>query len=107
MCASWPYINSIFNFLAEDYTAVTVLLEFQPGETEKNITINILDDNRAESDEIFELDLAGGIGVHLSPFFRAEVIILDDDGNKYYQYLQSILLHNREGVGVIIQFKTG
>ena len=63
-----------------DYTTLTEVVEFQSGETEKNITINILDDSRVESTEIFELFLTGGIGVHLSPFFRAEVEILDDDG---------------------------
>ena len=68
---------------------MTVLLEFQPGETAKNITIHIVDDGRAESAETFELDLAGGIGVHLSPFFRAEVIILDNDG-KINQYIYLI-----------------
>ena len=55
-------------------------MEFQPGETEKNITIHILDDSRVERAETFELYLTGGDGIHLSPFFRAEIIIFENDG---------------------------
>ena len=55
-------------------------MEFQPGETEKNITIHILDDDRVESAETFDLYLSGGDGVHLSPFFRAEITIPENDG---------------------------
>ena len=55
-------------------------MEFQPGETEKNITIHILDDSRVESAETFELYLTGGDGIHLSPIFRAEITILENDG---------------------------
>ena len=65
---------------AEDYTTVTEIVEFQPEETDKNITLYILDDSRVEGDEAFELYLTGGIGVHITPFFRAEVKILDNDG---------------------------
>ena len=66
----------------EDYTTLTEIVEFQPGETEKNIAIYILDDSRVESNETFELYLTGGAGVHLSPFFRAEITILSNDGIK-------------------------
>ena len=50
-------------------------MEFQPGETERDIPVEILDDSRSEDTETFELYLTGGAGVNLSPFFRAEVII--------------------------------
>ena len=43
----------------------------------------------------FSIDAHGtSIGVHLSPFFRAEVIILDNDGKLNHN---TYLLHNREG----------
>ena len=65
----------------KDYITLGEILEFQPGETEKNITICILDDSRVEGDETFDLYLSGGDGVHLSPFFRAEITIPENDGN--------------------------
>ena len=63
-----------------DYTPVTQILEFQPGETDKEVTITIVDDARIEEAENFELYLTGGAGVHLSPFSRAVVTIINDDG---------------------------
>ena len=80
----------------KDYTTLTEIVEFQPGDTEKNITIHILDDSRVESDETFELYLTGGAGVHLSPFFRVEITILSNDGiNKFmlYKMLFCMQLH--------------
>ena len=59
---------------------MTQILEFQPGETQKNITIIINNDQRIEAAEQFELYLAGGIGVHLSPFSRTAITITNDDG---------------------------
>lgn len=64
----------------QDYDPVTQILEFQPGETQKNITVTIHNDQSIEADEQFELYLAGGIGVHLSPFPRASITIQNDDG---------------------------
>ena len=55
-------------------------MEFQPGETEREITIHILDDSRKEGGETFVLYLTGGVGVHLSPFSRTEVTIPANDG---------------------------
>ena len=64
----------------DDYTPVTQILEFQPGETEKEVTITIVDDARIEAAENLELYLTGGAGVYLSPFSRAVVTIINDDG---------------------------
>ena len=64
----------------QDYSSLIQILEFQPGETQTNITITIHDDQKIEADEQFELYLIGGIGVHLSPFPRASITIQNDDG---------------------------
>ena len=64
----------------QDYNPVTQILEFMPGETLKNITVTIHNDQSIEADEQFELYLTGGIGVHLSPFPRASITIQNDDG---------------------------
>ena len=68
----------------KDYITLSKIVEFQPGETEKIITIHILDDSRVERAESFELYLTGGDGVHLSSFFRAEITIPENDGNIKY-----------------------
>ena len=65
----------------EDYINLTEIVEFPSGETEKNIIIHILDDNKVESNETFELYLTGGARVRLSPLCRAEVTIQENDGN--------------------------
>ena len=42
--------------------------------------INIIDDKFIEMNESISLYLSSGIGVSLSPFAKAEVIIISDDG---------------------------
>ena len=70
----------IFPAATSDYIPVTQILEFQSGETEKKITVTIVNDAMIEEAENFELYLTGGIGVLLSPFPRAVVTIVNDDG---------------------------
>ena len=65
-----------------DYTVLSKIVVFQPGETSKNVSFEIMDDKRIETSETFELYLIGGAGVHLSPFSRATVTIEDNDGKK-------------------------
>ena len=74
--------NQYYNHIAagEDYKIVSSILEFQPGETEKRVTITIVDDKKIERNEFFQLYLSAGEGVHLSPFARAEITIINDDG---------------------------
>lgn len=64
----------------EDYTALSSTVEFLPGETQKQITVEISNDKRIEEDERFQLDLTGGVGVHVSPLARTEITIENDDG---------------------------
>ena len=57
-----------------------MVMEFQPGETDKMITVNIIDDRRTERNETFQLYLTAGQDVQLTPFSRTEITIQDDDG---------------------------
>ena len=66
----------------EDYTSISTIVQFQAGETEAQIQIQIRNDRRIERNETFQLYLTAGIGVHLSPFPRTEIIIENDDGKK-------------------------
>ena len=82
------YTENIFQIIGhvcslpagQDYNPMTQIMEFQPGETQTNITITIHDDQKIEADEQFEVYIIGGIGVHLSPFPRAMITIQNDDG---------------------------
>ena len=64
----------------EDYKSVSLILEFLPGETEKKIKITIINDKKIERDEFFQLYLSAGEGVHLTPFARTEITIINNDG---------------------------
>ena len=79
----------------EDYSTIAVVLEFQPGETLKQITVNITNDKKTEGNETFLLHLTAGQGVQLSASSRTEITIENDDGKPiayssiYYSYIQS------------------
>ena len=66
------------------------ILEFQPGETEKKVTITIIDDKKIERDESFQLYLSAGEGVHLSPFPRAAITIVNNDGKDVHVSIKII-----------------
>ena len=66
----------------EDFTASTGTLVFAPGETSKTIEVPILQDNRAESDEQFTVELKNPLFADLEDgqtSLRAIVAILDDE----------------------------
>ena len=62
---------------------MSLILEFQPGETEKQLTITINDDKKIERNETFQVFLSAGEGVHLTPIPRTDIIIMNDDGEYY------------------------
>jgi PKD repeat protein len=66
----------------EDYpNAVSgVTLLFQPGQTNKDISVTILNDTRAEPDETIHLTLSDFFNVSPGPIIEADIIIQDDDG---------------------------
>ena len=57
-----------------------MILEFQPGETEKQLEVIIRNDKKIERDETVQLYLSTGEGVHLTPFPRTQIVIKNDDG---------------------------
>ena len=64
----------------EDYEPLSVILKFSPGDTEKQVTVSINDDDTIEENETFQLYLSAGEGVQLSRFTRTTIIIVNDDG---------------------------
>ena len=81
------YFFPPFHYVAgRDYSTVIKILDFEPGVTEKNLTIDIVDDTFLEMDETFILYLSSGAGAFLSPFAQAEVTIISNDGRCLYHY---------------------
>ncbi len=90
----WFFLN--INFIAgSDYKSVIEVLQFEPGEVEKSVTVKSLEDRNIEGREYLELYLSSGQGVYLSPHPRAEIVIKDNDGtsvhrshhNEYFHFL--------------------
>ena len=61
-----------------DYIATTGTVTFQPGETVKTVTVQVLGDLEVEADETFRLNLDNPVNVTLSDT-RGYADILDDD----------------------------
>lgn len=64
----------------EDYASISEIVQFMPGQTERHIFIQIINDMRIEDNETFELYLIAGAGVNLTPLPRTEITIENDDG---------------------------
>ena len=71
-----------FSFISEgvDYISINEIVNFQSGETFKNITITILDDTYVEGTEYFILKIESMEGDVTFSVSEAVVAIEDDDG---------------------------
>ena len=76
------YIYIICSFYSEgaDYTSISEIVNFQSGETLKNVSITILDDLYVEGTEYFILKIESMEGVVTFSVSEAVVAIQDDDG---------------------------
>ncbi len=63
----------------KDYTAASGTLNFAPGETEKSVTLNSIDDGIDEPNETFSLNLSDASGASIGPRASSTVTIADDD----------------------------
>lgn len=63
-----------------DFDPTSGSLIFSPGETIKNVTVNINQDSLSEADETFWLELSNATGATIGNPGQALVTILDDDG---------------------------
>lgn len=62
----------------EDYELTTGTLTFDPGQTERTVTIPVLGDLEAEGDEVFHLELTEPVNVSLQ-VAEAACTVIDDD----------------------------
>lgn len=77
----------------QDYQSQSGTLNFGPGEIEKSLTVNILDDTTGEGNESFLLILTNAVGVEVTEPSTAAVLIVDNEsavafGAPTYQVLE-------------------
>ena len=63
-----------------DYSALAMLLTYGPGETTKNVTVEISGDLVLEPNETFFLQLMAATGAHIGAFQGQATIVNDDSG---------------------------
>lgn len=80
-----------------DYIGKKGTLTFEPGETEKRFTLEVIDDDVFEEDEHFYIRLSDARGVSLASPSLATVMILDDDhggvfafGERDHELIESV-----------------
>ena len=76
------YILLVFFSEGADYISISEMVNFQSGETIKNVSITILDDSYVEGTEYFILKIESMEGDVTYSISEAVVAIQDDDGKK-------------------------
>ena len=76
---SFQTVNGTATTGDNDYVARTGTLTFNPGETTKTITIEVIGDHKREANETFYLDLFGNSSNSLFTKNRGVGTILNDD----------------------------
>ncbi|XP_077285688.1 sodium/calcium exchanger 3 isoform X2 [Arctopsyche grandis] len=71
-----------------DYIGKKGTLTFEPGETEKRFTLEVIDDDVFEEDEHFYIRLSDARGVTLASPSLATVMILDDDHGGVFAFAE-------------------
>ncbi|OKH41671.1 hypothetical protein FACHB389_04025 [Nostoc calcicola FACHB-389] len=67
-----------------DFQTVSGILNFAAGETTKTISIALVNDNIAETNETFTLNFTNAVGVTLNPNpLKATITITDDDSGNF------------------------
>lgn len=81
-----------------DYTAVSGTLEFAPGETEKGIVVNIIDDDVYERDEDFYLAITDATGgARIGSTYKSTITIVNDDVlNGLVNKIDAVLNFNKD-----------
>lgn len=81
-----------------DYTAMSGTLEFAPGETEKVIAVNIIDDAIHEKDEDFDVVISDAIGgARIGSTYKSAIMIVNDDNLKgLVNTIDALLKFNRD-----------
>lgn len=85
-----------------DYLSAGGVLNFTPGQTERLVTITIIDDALDEADETFSLNLVNPINVNLGDPAQAVVTISDNDAPPQLMFTDAnFTIIENEGAAVI------
>ncbi|MFT2092936.1 PQQ-binding-like beta-propeller repeat protein [Paraglaciecola sp. 2405UD69-4] len=76
---SVDYVSKIDSATTDDYTDLQGTLVFADGETNKTLTISIIDDDFAEDIETFSVELSNASGAILGEIISTTVTITDND----------------------------
>ena len=84
-------------------TSSSTTIEFLPGETEKYVTVEILEDDIAEGDEVFDLMLSGASGGYsIGAGLNCAVTITDDEPTEYSKLSFSAAEYTADGSKVAV-----
>jgi uncharacterized delta-60 repeat protein len=83
-----------------DYVATNGVLAFNPGVTNQDIVVSLLNDTLSESSETFTVGLSGVVGGTLGSVSNALVTILDDDST--LQFNLSATNHFENGGSLVL-----
>ena len=67
-------------------------MQFHSHESVIDVNVTIVNDNLEENNETFVIYLMEGVGVKLSPYPQAEIIIINDDESKGMLFINKIRL---------------
>ena len=80
-----PYFCNISSHSApSDYTTVSTMLTFQPGEKRQVVPVSITNDDTNEEQEMFTATLSNPQGAKLGLGPTATINIDDDDGKSFH-----------------------
>ena len=77
------FLSTLYVEPREDYTAIPPVLRFGRGEKNRCANVTIINDNRLEETESFNVSLERGIGVSSRFVFdpqEVSITIIDEDG---------------------------
>ena len=83
----------------EEYAPITGTLTFEPGDTEKTITVPILDDGLDEDSETFIVSLANAANATLGAATNAVVAVTDDDAPPIVSFEQASMTVTEQDEG--------
>ncbi|OAF66404.1 hypothetical protein A3Q56_05834 [Intoshia linei] len=90
----------------EDYELVDKIVEFGPGEAEKTIFVNIIDDNEYEPDEHFYMEMEVLEEYHnqvtLGSISKINIVILNDDEPGTFEFSQPCYLEKESSDDISI-----
>jgi len=87
----------------KDFFGVSQTLTFEPGETEKSVSVQILNDRAGEQDQLFNVKLIRPVNARLAPEIgdpSAELLVIIDDNDRGDGILVSVEDNGTDGEAI-------